>query len=204
MISSRHYADPPTTGKAWWRFSWCSVSDQVEYRDVVGFPGYRVGNDGSVWSCWKNNGRCSRTIESHWGRLGVSTNDSGHMSLGLYRNGIRSRRWVHRLVLEAFVGLCPRGMQCRHLDGNPKNNKLDNLKWGTPTENSDDSKSHGTRACGSGHGRSKMNESNIQEILEMRRQGLRQWQIAESFGISQSTVSSILLKKTWKHLETNS
>ena len=29
---------------------------QVEYRDVPGWPGYRVGDDGSVWSLWKRRG----------------------------------------------------------------------------------------------------------------------------------------------------
>jgi hypothetical protein len=52
---------------------------------------------------------------------------------------------VHRLVLEAFVGPCPIGMQCRHFpDPNPANCNLKNLQWGTPMENTEDKRVHGT------------------------------------------------------------
>ena len=45
---------------------------------------------------------------------------------------------VHRLVMLAFVGPCPEGMQVRHLDGDPANNRLPNLAFGTPVENARD------------------------------------------------------------------
>lgn len=51
----------------------------------------------------------------------------------------RVDRTVHSLVLEAFVGPCPPGMEARHADDNPLNNNLNNLSWGTRSENSDDS-----------------------------------------------------------------
>jgi hypothetical protein len=54
---------------------------------------------------------------------------------------------VHCAVLEAFVGPCPPGKECRHLDGNGQNNKLQNLKWGTRLENVQDSIKHGTNYC---------------------------------------------------------
>lgn len=49
---------------------------------------------------------------------------------------------VHRLVLEAFVGPRPEGRQCRHLDGNSLDNRLDNLAWGTMKEDTDDRLKH--------------------------------------------------------------
>lgn len=51
---------------------------------------------------------------------------------------------VHALVLETYVGSCPEGMNCRHLDGDKENNKLRNLKWGTLEEQIEDQKRHGT------------------------------------------------------------
>lgn len=56
-----------------------------------------------------------------------------------------SRR-IHRLVLEAFIGSCPRGYECRHLDGNRQNNKLTNLTWGTRSENAQDRIKHGYKS----------------------------------------------------------
>src|SRR5262249_28995701 len=49
----------------------------------------------------------------------------------------------HRLKLEAFRGPCPSEMECRHLDSNPLNNKLENLVWGMPAENLADRRAMG-------------------------------------------------------------
>lgn len=51
---------------------------------------------------------------------------------------------VHRLVGEAFLGPLPDGMETRHLDGNPTNNRLVNLRYGTHLENEEDKRQHGT------------------------------------------------------------
>jgi hypothetical protein len=50
---------------------------------------------------------------------------------------------VHRLVAEAFIGPLPTRHQTRHLDGNPLNNNLSNLTYGTVSENSYDAVRHG-------------------------------------------------------------
>jgi len=51
----------------------------------------------------------------------------------------RNDRTVHSLVLDAFVGPCPPGMEARHADDNPTNNDIGNLSWGTRGDNSRDS-----------------------------------------------------------------
>lgn len=64
-----------------------------------------------------------------------------------YRDGdarVRRTCLIHHLVLEAFVGPRPQGCECRHLDGNPTNNILTNLVWGTHVENMRDRARHGT------------------------------------------------------------
>lgn len=53
-------------------------------------------------------------------------------------------RVIHRLVLETFIGSRPDKMECRHLDGNPHNNRLDNLIWGSALENAADRFRHGS------------------------------------------------------------
>ena len=45
---------------------------------------------------------------------------------------------VHRLVLMAFDRMPEEGELCRHLNDDKTNNNLENLKWGTPQENTDD------------------------------------------------------------------
>lgn len=68
----------------------------------------------------------------------------GHRRVTLHSAGKRSRFLVHRLVLTAFVGPCPDGMEGCHGDGNPANNHLENLRWDTKPANSADSIRHRT------------------------------------------------------------
>ena len=81
----------------------------------------------------------------------------------LYKDGERKPRYVHHLVLEAFVGLCPLGHETRHLDGNASSAALRDadgkirLIWGTSSQNKYDEVGHGTHYeasrthCDNGH-----------------------------------------------------
>lgn len=68
---------------------------------------------------------------------------SGHLTVDLWRHGKGHDRLVHRMVLEAFVGACPAGMEACHRDGEPSNNCVGNLYWGTRSENMHDLVRHG-------------------------------------------------------------
>lgn len=64
---------------------------------------------------------------------------SGHLRFSVSGMGKpRGQRYVHRAVLEAFVGPCPPGMECCHWDDDPANNRLENLRWDTPSGNARD------------------------------------------------------------------
>ena len=65
----------------------------------------------------------------------------GHLSVALGRG---NSRCVHELVLLAFVGAKPPKHECRHLNGDPADNRLENLAWGTRSENIKDAVAHGT------------------------------------------------------------
>ena len=66
---------------------------------------------------------------------------SGHLSVALGRG---NSQCVHKLVLLAFVGATPAKHECRHLNGDPADNRLENLCWGTRSENINDAVRHGT------------------------------------------------------------
>jgi hypothetical protein len=74
---------------------------------------------------------------------------------------------VHRLVLEAFIGPLPDGMEVRHLDDDPNNNHLTNLVYGTRSENMHDRVSNGThhysRRGRCTHGHEFTSENTLQQ-----------------------------------------
>jgi transcriptional regulator with XRE-family HTH domain len=126
----------------------------------------------------------------------------GHLEITLCKNGVRKKHKVHRLILETFVGPCPPGMECRHLDGNPQNNRLDNLCWGTPKENQADRIVHGTDNRGSRHGSSKVNDKQVVDIKRLAEEGkFTQKEIGKMFNISQPSVSMIKNKKRWTYFD---
>ena len=59
----------------------------------------------------------------------------GYRTIGLWKNGFCKNICVHRLVAQAFIPNPENKPQIDHIDGNPLNNKVDNLRWVTAKEN---------------------------------------------------------------------
>src|SRR5262249_22941752 len=136
----------------------------IEYKDVIGFPGYRVGDDGTVWSCRPINGKGAKFGEWRQ-KIPSRVNRLGHLRVDLYcGKDERHLRYVHRLVLEAFVGPCPNGMEACHNDGNPSNNVLSNLRWDTRKANQEDTFKHGTANIGERNHQAKLSIDAVREI----------------------------------------
>ena len=69
-----------------------------------------------------------------------------YLGVTLYLEGKRWDATVHVLMMLAFIGPCPKGQEIRHLNGNQFDNRLENLAYGTPQENTQDAFLHGTRS----------------------------------------------------------
>lgn len=108
---------------------------------IPGHDGYEVSDLGRVRSLdrviLKRDGR-RQTVH---GRTLRAWPEKGYLSVHL---GTGPRYLVHRLVLEAFVGPCPPLMEALHGNGDRANACLNNLRWGTPSENAHDRIRHGT------------------------------------------------------------
>jgi hypothetical protein len=178
----------------------------VEFRDVPGFPGYRVGSDGSVWTCWHQvglgKGKGTRWVLSdHWRQRRSTVTARGYMILPLRKDGRTYHRQVHTLVLVAFAGPRPEGCECRHLDGNRRNNDLANLTWGTHAENETDKVAHGTVARGERVGNAVLNVRKVRKIRRLLAAGWTQMEVARRLGVKRCTVSTVACGRHWRHVK---
>lgn len=131
------------------------MSETEQWRPVPGWEGkYEVSSDGRVMSL----SRFTSTGQPVGGfALTPRLNKYGHLNVGLHLNGKASNQYIHRLVMLAFVGPCPDGQEVLHRDGIPTNNRLDNLSYGTRSQNVQDTLRHGTNVnaakthCKHGH-----------------------------------------------------
>lgn len=139
---------------------------------------YWITKEGDVFSKHSGSFKKLKPSEDKHGRLRVSL-------------GKGNTQYVHRLVLLTFVGKCPKGMECCHNDGNPKNNNLSNLRWDTSKANTDDQRKHGTLVNRKNHGMSKLTDEDIKKIKSLYGM-FNQYELAKDFGVSQATISRIL------------
>lgn len=102
------------------------IKDQPRQQNIRDFPGYAVRDDGSVWSFHQTIPR----------ELAAGAHRKGYREVWLWRAGRRTKRYVHRLVAEAF---CPGRTrdrdQVNHRNGQPDDNRASNLEWVTNEEN---------------------------------------------------------------------
>lgn len=113
------------------------ADQQVNLQRVDGFP-YAVTDTGLVYSLprvvVRTNGRPYTVVK----RKLTPTWNGDHLQVRLKVDGNTFVRFVHHLVLEAFVGPRPEGMRGLHRDDNPFNNSVGNLYWGTAQDNAFD------------------------------------------------------------------
>lgn len=107
-----------------------------EWKDIKGHDGYQISNLGNVRS--NINNRYGPGNE--WHNISKYTNKLGYQSVHLGRGKPYT---IHRLVANAFIPNPNNLPLVRHMDDNPSNNKVDNLAWGTQTDNMQDCVKHG-------------------------------------------------------------
>jgi len=109
-----------------------------KWKSVVGYEGlYEVSSCGKVKSL-KRRFAGERILKQNLSRR------NGYKQTQLWKTNIGITYKIHKLVLEAFVGKCPDGMETYHIDSDPTNNRLENLKWDTHKNNVAESIRRGT------------------------------------------------------------
>lgn len=163
--------------------------------DIPGFPGYAASSDGNIWS------RQDGPDGPSWRLKKLSKTANGYLVTGLTVGGVTKTYLVQRLVLLAFVGPCPPGMEAAHDDGNRENNTLANLRWATPTENQGDRRRHGTAPTGTANGRAKLDEAAVVELAtDVVERGMSVADAAKKYGVSGFSVRAVVSGKSWPHV----
>lgn len=175
--------------------------DGVEYRDVPNYIGYRVSDIGEIFSCIKRGGvRNKGEIGDKWYRLKpLFHKRTGRNYIYLYNSDGRIRDTIYHIILLAFVGPMPSGMEVRHLDGNRINDRLSNLVYGTKKENAQDKFLHGTSIRGKNNPLVKLTEEKVIEIKE-KVKTMKISHIAKEYKVGTNAISSIKNNKTWNYI----
>lgn len=117
--------------------------------------------------------------------------------------GKRRQEFVHRLVLMAFDRLPNDGEECRHLDGNPRNNRLGNLAWGSRSENIADRKRLGEEnaARGEKSGKARLTEESVRYIRRKISHGQSYASLGRELGVNRATIRHVATGRCWGWLD---
>ena len=148
-------------------------------------PGYQVSNFGQV--------KGPRKL------LKPTMNDRYlKVSIGSRSDNTRRLVYVHHLICEAFHGKRPDGMMALHNDGDTTNNRADNLRWGTPTENMQDREQHGNHLI------SGVRKLTVEQVKFIRSEGSRRFtrkELAEQCGVSVACIGDVIIRRTFTYVE---
>lgn len=159
-----------------------------EWKDIPDYHGYKISNFG-------------RVVNSSGHELKPWTHKNGYRFITLYKRGKGKGYHIARLVLCAFHPIDANGMAAAHINGNRTDNRLTNLTWATPTENTRQMLLHNKSVIGRKAPSAKLNEEQVISIYKQYwLEGRRRKDIASQFKVCPEAVSLIVHHKTWRHL----
>jgi hypothetical protein len=180
-------------------------STDEEWRPVISYDGYyadvyEVSNRGRV----RRKDATCRYPAGYLLTLLLPPGKYRYYHVMLTYRGKQALPFVHKLVCEAFHGPRPPGHFVNHIDADKLNNDAVNLEWTTPLENTRHAVRLGLLAnrdiMGEKSGKSKLTNIQVREI-RMMAGTMSPAKIGKRYGVSGSTVDSIIKRKAWRHLD---
>lgn len=168
------------------------------FKVIEEYPAYRVSNQGRVQTRWQMGGYYNGyKVKDRWKDLKPHQEPKGYLSVNLSNGKDKPKRFrIHTLVANAFLNKETEGLILRHLDSNPQNNHVDNLKWGTYLENENDKIENGT--WNTRNGGAKLTPNQVIEIRELLEYGEKHELLANKYNVSRPTITRIANKKIWR------
>jgi len=166
------------------------------WKDIVGYEDhYQISNFGRVKSL--------KPGKYYGGMLKGFTSTIEYLHLKLTLDGISKDYLIHRLVASAFIPNPNNYPEVNHKDCNKLNNRVENLEWVTPKQNSQYAYDSGKKVPISGEksGSNKVTNEQVLQIRKLLSEGnLTQRQIGKLFGLKDTAISAIKRRQTWKHI----
>ena len=156
------------------------VLPDLEWKIIPGFENYQVSNYGDIYSNVRKKGKHLKSMEDKDGYLYVIIKQK----LKVYKH-----RYIHQLVLLTYIGPCPNGMECSHIDNNVKNNCISNLEYIPHLHNMRKRYENGTYSDYMGY---RLNQEEIQEIINLYASGETIKKIANDFNKTIECIRGVL------------
>ena len=175
---------------------------EEEWRPIHGFTGlYEVSSWGRVRSLDRIvAGRYGCRSHREGKVLVGGVNNAGYRQVILMRRNKGKQVLVHRLVLTAFYGKCPKGMESRHLDGDKTNNRADNLAWGTRAENIADRWKHHEKYTPN-HSNGTLNPVTVRSMRKEHAKGETLDHLAWKYKVTYPTAFRAVHHLSWVEVE---
>lgn len=169
------------------------------WKEIPGSVGYEVSDHGRVRSYFKKGNH--RDKRSEYPRTLSTAGKGGYLTVSIpNEQGNYQTKAVHRLVMLAFVGEPPLGMEVAHLNGDPTDARLSNLAYVTHVENEAHKLAHGTATLGERNGASKLLGWQVTEMRYLASMSVPQGKIAALFDVNQKYVRQVLARRIWPDL----
>lgn len=160
------------------------------WTDVLGYGGlYQVSDQGRV--------RQGKGI--HCRMLKQTKTNVGYLTVSLAEDGIFKRKYVHRLVADAFMPDHAKGAEVNHINGDKTDNRLVNLEWVTHKEN----QQHARNVLKRWQGRRNLYARKLtdDDVRAIRSSNETQRALADRYGVSQVAIHDVKVGKTYKEVE---
>lgn len=134
--------------------------------------------------------------------LKPATSVPGYLFVSLSKKGKSKATYIHKIVAKSFIKNSSNKKCVNHVDGNKKNNIVNNLEWCTPKENSEHAILNGlTNNTGEDNRLSKLNTKDVVEIRNKYVPKLYTMKIlSREYGVCVSKIHQILHRQSWKHV----
>lgn len=170
-----------------------------QWRPVVGYEGfYEVSNMCRVKGLDRMVMRRGEIVRVAGVLLKMHRHSAGYWVVDLRQLNVRHTKYVHRLVLEAFVGPCPEGEECRHLNGDRADARLENLAWGTRVEQAEDRRRHGTLLEGETAPHARFTAADVRVMRTLSANGVTDKIIGMAFDAHPAQIAQITNGNRWK------